>query len=173
MGILGPRQDQKDQDPHRSPHLVTPTSWHILSPPDPQGTAPGPRGGTHVRPHGEAHPGPAPHGKAQSATPTSRRMHFSVTSRRPGGVEQPPARLRGTMENGPTGQMRSSNPPARLRGGLRQDPQISVWSLTSRKDAVWAEGLADGEPWARPGHHQAANGGLRRCRELRVDFACR
>ena len=38
-------------------------------------------------------------------------MRFSVTSRHPGGVGQPPARLRGTMENGSTGQMRSSNPP--------------------------------------------------------------
>ena len=108
VGILGPRQDQEDQDPHRSPHVVTLTSRHILSPldtgpsrclpeglrpaagawrpPDPQGTAPGPRGGTRVRPHGEAHPGPTPHGKAQSAAPTSRRMRLSVTSRRPGGV---------------------------------------------------------------------------------------
>ena len=39
------------------------------------------------------------------------RMRFSVTSRHPGSVEQPPARLRGTMGNGSTGQMRSSNPP--------------------------------------------------------------
>ena len=39
------------------------------------------------------------------------RLRFSVTSRRPGGVGQPPARLRGTMGNGPTGQTRSSNPP--------------------------------------------------------------
>ena len=39
------------------------------------------------------------------------RMRFSVTSRRPGGVGQPPARLRGTMENASTGQMRSRNPP--------------------------------------------------------------
>ena len=38
-------------------------------------------------------------------------MRLSVTSRRPVGVGQPPARLRGTMENGSTGQMRSSNPP--------------------------------------------------------------
>ena len=38
-------------------------------------------------------------------------MRLSVTSRRPGGVGQPPARLRGTMGNGPTGQTRSSNPP--------------------------------------------------------------
>ena len=56
---------------------------------------------------------PAPHGKAHSAIPRSRRLRLSVTSRRPGGVGQPPARLRGTMENASTGQMRSSNhPPA-------------------------------------------------------------
>ena len=47
-------------------------------------------------------------------------------------------------------------PPARLRGGCAGDPQTSVWGLTARKSAVWAEGLADGAPWARPGHHQAA-----------------
>ena len=56
-------------------------------------------------------------------------MRLSVTSRRPGGVGQPPARLRGTMENGSTGQMRSSNPPpdcgadcARVRGS-----RFGVW----------------------------------------------
>ena len=43
-----------------------------------------------------------------------------------GGGAQPPASLRGTMENGPTGQMRSGNPPARLRGGLRRGPQASA-----------------------------------------------
>ena len=59
-------------------------------------------------------------------------------------------------------------PPARLRGGLRQGPQASAWGPAARKSAVWAEGLADGTPWARPGHHQAVSCGLRRCRELRV-----
>ena len=56
-------------------------------------------------------------------------MRFSVTSRCPGGVGQPPARLRGTMENASTGQMRSSNPPpdcgadcARVRGS-----RFGVW----------------------------------------------
>ena len=34
VGILGLRQDQEDQDPHRSPHVVTLTSRHILSPLD-------------------------------------------------------------------------------------------------------------------------------------------
>ena len=121
-----------------------------------------------VRPHGGAPPGPTPHEKAQSAAPTSRRMRLSVTSPLGGGGAQPPASLRGTMESGPTGQMRSSNPPARLRGGLRQGPQASAWGPAARKSAVWAEGLADDTPWARPGHHQAASCGLRRCRELRV-----
>ena len=51
------------------------------------------------------------HGKTHSAIPRSCGLRFSVTSRRPGGVGQPPARLRGTMGNGPTGQTRSSNPP--------------------------------------------------------------
>ena len=148
VGILGPRQDQEDQDPHRSPHLVTLTSRHILSPldtvravacpkdprpatgawrpPDPQGTAPGPRGGTRVRTHGEAHPGPTPHGKAQSAAPTSRRLRFSVTSSPGRRGAQPPASLRGTMENGPTGQMCSHNPPPGCGGvapGPAHDPR--------------------------------------------------
>ena len=58
--------------------------------------------------------------------------------------------------------------PRQAAGGLRRGPQASAWGLAARKDAVWAEGLADGTPWARPGHHQAASCGLRRCRELRV-----
>ena len=70
------------------------------------------------------------------------------------------------MKSGPTGQMRSSNPPPGCGKGCAGDPQTSVWGLTARKSAVWAEGLADGAPWARPGHHQAASCGLRRCQEL-------
>ena len=73
-----------------------------------------------------------PHGKAHSATCASRKgalCHLRLTERRtlrfPDRAEcafpsrrgarevwgNPPARLRGTMENGSTGQMRSSNPP--------------------------------------------------------------
>ena len=72
---------------------------------------------------------PTPHGKAHSAIPRSRRMHFSVTSRRPGGVGQPPARLRGTMENGSTGQMRSSNPPPGCGAGCAgaRKSRFGVW----------------------------------------------
>ena len=63
--------------------------------------------------------------------------------------------------------------PRQPAGGLRQGPQASAWGLAARKGAVWAEGLADGAPWARPGHHQAASCGLRRCRELRISLASR
>ena len=52
--------------------------------------------------------------------PHRARMRFSVTSRRPGGVGQPP--------------------PARLRGGLRGGSQISAWSLVSRKGALCPTG---------------------------------
>ena len=147
----------------------------------------GREGGSRVRPHGEAHPGPTPHGEAQSAAPMSRRMRLSVRGypqsalfrdpnlpecafplrRRPGGAgRDPPAGLRGTMESGSTGQMRSSNPPPGCGGGSRQDPQASAWGPVARKGALWAEGLAEGAPGARSGHHQAASCGLRRCREL-------
>ena len=34
-------------------------------------------------------------------------------------------------------------PPRQAAGGLLQGPQASAWGLTARKDAVWAEGLAD------------------------------
>ena len=88
---------------------------------------------------------------------------------RPGGVgRNPPASLRGTMKSGPTGQMRPGNPPPGCGGVPPGSAGLGLRSGTSRKSAVWAEGLADGAPWARPGHHQAASCGLRRCRKLRL-----
>ena len=128
-------------------------------------------------PHGKAHSGPrpqsTPHGKAYSVGLGGRRVRLSVTSPPEGRGAQPPASLRGTMENASTGQTRSSNPPPACGGGLRQGPQASAWGLAARKGAVWAEGLADGAPWARPGLHQAASCGLRRCRELRIILTSR
>ncbi len=59
-------------------------------------------------------------------------------------------------------------PPASLAGGCAGDPQASAWGPASRKGAVWAEGLAESAPRARPGHHQAASCGLRGCRELSI-----
>ena len=84
----------------------------------------------------------------------------------PGRTPNPQPSCR--LASGPTGQMRSGNRPPSRRDGLRRGPQASAWGLTARKGAVWAEGLADGAPWARPGHHKAASCGLRRCRELRL-----
>ena len=103
--------------------------------PDLRGTAPGLRRRA-VRPCGGAHPGPTPHGKAQSATPTSRRMRLSVTSPPGGRGAQPPASLRGTMKSGPTGQMRSSNPPPGCGGGCAGTRRPQPSGPTARKDAV-------------------------------------
>ena len=87
--------------------------------------------------------------EARGATPRQPAGHYEKWPNWANALVQPPARLRGV-------------PPGSASLGLR--------SGTSRKSAVWAEGLADGAPWARPGHHQAASCGLRRCRELRPDF---
>ena len=94
------------QDSHRSSFCAV-----LIEPKQPgsQGTAPGCGGGPRVRPRGEARP----------AAPTSRRLRFSVTSPPGRRGTKPPASLRGTMENGPTGQTRSSNPPPGC-GGVRR-----------------------------------------------------
>ena len=57
------------------------------------------------------------------------RLRLSVTLRCPGGVGQPPARLRGTMENASTGQMRSSNPPPACGAGCARvrKSRFGVW----------------------------------------------
>ena len=128
-----------------------------------------------------------PHGKAQSAAPASRRMRFSVTSPPGRRGTKPPASLRGTMENGPTGQTRSGNPPPGCGGGApgtrrpRSGAPPSCGGVapgTRRPQPVaWPHGKAQSgqgaslraRPWARPGHHQAASCGLRRCRELRLN----
>ena len=76
---------------------------------------------------------------------------------RPGGVgRNPPASLRGTMENGPTGQTCSRNPPARLAGGCARvrRPRPGARRLTEKRSL--AEGLADGAPCVRPQAAQAS-----------------
>ena len=59
----------------------------------------------------------ASYGKVHSVGLGGCRLRFSVTSPSGRRGTQPPASLRGTMENGPTGQMRSSNPPPGCGGG--------------------------------------------------------
>ena len=103
--------------------------------PDLRGTAPGLRRRA-VRPCGGAHPGPTPHGKAQSEASASRRLRFSVTSPPGRRGAQPPASLRGTMKSGPTGQMRSSNPPPGCGGGCARACKPRPADPAARKDAV-------------------------------------
>ena len=107
-------------------------------------------------PIGKTQFGVASYGKVHSVGLGGCRLRFSVTSPPGRRGTKPPASLRGTMENGPTGQMRSGNPPPGCGGGCAGDPQALAWGLDARKGAVWAEGLAEGTPWAKPGHHQAA-----------------
>ena len=122
----------------------------------------------------------APHGKARSATRASRKSavwlvrgsqnapfredpcpECAFPSRR-GAREvwgNPPARLRGTMENVSTGQMRSSNPPPGCGvgcAGVRRS-RLGVWShvkaqsvpVTSRKGALRATARMQSAPLAR------------------------
>ena len=53
----------------------------------------------------------------RSLRPPRRAVRFSVTSPPGRRGTKPPASLRGTMENGSTGQMRSGNPPPSCGGG--------------------------------------------------------
>ena len=64
-------------------------------------------------------------------------MRFSVTSRRLGGVGQPPRQAAGHYGECLNWANALEQPPARLRGGLREGPQISAWSLAPRKGALW------------------------------------
>ena len=93
--------------------------------------------------------------------------------RRPRGAGRNPPPACGALWRMPQLGKRARATPRQPAGGLRQGPQASAWGLAARKGAVWAEGLADGAPWARPGHHQAASCGLRRCRELRIILTSR
>ena len=63
-------------------------------------------------------------------------MCLSVTSRRPGGMGQPPRQAAGHYGECLNWANALEQPPARLRGGLRECPQISVRNLASRKSAL-------------------------------------
>ena len=67
-------------------------------------------------PIGKTQFGVASYGKAHSVGLGGCRLRFSVTSPPGRRGTQPPASLRGTMENGSTGQTRSSNPPPACGG---------------------------------------------------------
>ena len=84
-----------------------------------------------------------------------RRVRLSVTSPPGRRGTKPPAGLRGTMESGPTGQMRSGNPPPGCGGGCAGDPQASVWGPAKLR------GVYAGARKPRPGtwpHGKAQSG---------------
>ena len=74
-------------------------------------------------------------------------MRFSVTSRRPGGVGQPPRQAAGHYGECLNWANALEQPPARLRGGLRGGSQISVRSLASRKGALCPTGGLQNAPF--------------------------
>ena len=87
-------------------------------------------------------------------------MRLSVTLRRPGGVGQPPARLRGTMENASTGQTRSSNPPPACGAGCAK--------VRRSRFGVWPHGKAHS---ARPVGSKCAFPS-QRDRKMRLSVEC-
>ena len=104
----------------------------------------------------------------RSLRPPRRAECVFPSHHRPGGAgPNPPPACGALWKMAQLGKRARASPPPGC-GGVRQGPQAPAWDLAARKDAVWAEGLADGAPWARPGYHQAARCGLRRCRELRI-----
>ena len=82
---------------------------------------------------------PTPHGKAHPATPRSRTLRPCVTLPPTGGCgANPPARLRGTVKNGPTGQMRSRNPPLGCGADRTRVRKPGLeFGLTERRTLRW------------------------------------
>ena len=98
-------------------------------------------------PHAKAHSGGSEDPKVRLTVRVSYRVRFSVRHgmqtapfrdvATPGRCGATPRQAAGHYGNWLNWTNALEKPPARLRGGLRQGPQISVWSLTSRKDALW------------------------------------
>ena len=107
-----------------------------------------------------------PPGRRGAQPPRQAAGHYEKWLNWANALEQPPRQPAGHYGKWLNWANALEQPPARLRGGSCQGPQASAWGPAARKGAVWAEGLADGAPWVRPGHHQAASCGLRRYREL-------
>ena len=138
----------------------------------------------------------APHGKARSATRASRKSavwlvrgsqnapfredpcpECAFPSRR-GAREvwgNPPARLRGTMENASTGQMRSSNPPPGCGvgcAGVRKS-RLGVWSHgKAHSEALWPSHLTKNRT-LQPVPHQKPQFGWSEARRTRLSVRTR
>ena len=103
--------------------------------PDLRGTAPGLRRRA-ARPCGGAQLGSTPHGKAQSAAPTSRRLRFSITLPPGRRGAQPPRQPAGHYGKWANWANALEQPPARLRGGCAGACRPRPSGPTAWKDAV-------------------------------------
>ena len=128
-----------------------------------RGPAPGPRAASR---RGASWPDASRKGAVCGPHVAQSALFRHVAAREAWGATPPPAC--GALWRVAQLGKRARATPRQAAGGLRRGPQASAWGPAARKSAVWAEGLADDTSWARPGHHQAASCGLRRCRELRV-----
>ena len=101
-----------------------------------------------------------------SVTPTSQNALFRYAAAREARGATPPPACGALWKVAQLGKCARATPPPGCGGGCDRVRKPRPGALTARKDAVWAEGFAEGAPGVRPGHHQAASCGLRRCREL-------
>ena len=138
----------------------------------------------------------APHGKAQFGWFEARRMRLSVRTRAQNALSRdvprpecafpsrrgarevwgnPPARLRGTMENVSTGQMRSSNPPPGCGvgcAGVRKS-RLGVWSHgKAHSEALWPSHLTKNRT-LQPVPHQKPQFGWSEARRTRLSVRTR
>ena len=138
----------------------------------------------------------APHGKAQFGWSEARRMRLSVRTRAQNALSRdvprpvrafpsrrgarevwgnPPARLRGTMENASTGQMRSSNPPPGCGvgcAGVRKS-RLGVWSHgKAHSEALWPSHLTKNRT-LQPVPHQKPQFGWSEARRMRLSVRTR
>ena len=123
----------------------------------PAGTAPGPRAAPR---RGASRPGTSRKGAVCGPRVVQTALFRHIAAREAwGATPRQPAGHYGKWLNWANA---SGQPPARLAGGCARARKPRPG--TSRKSAVWAEGLAESARRARPGHHQAASCGLRRRR---------
>ena len=147
-------------------------------------------------PHQKAHSAPAPHQKPQFGWSEARRMRLSVRTRAQNALSRdvprpecafpsrrgarevwgnPPARLRGTMENASTGQIRSSNPPPGCGvgcAGVRKS-RLGVWSHgKAHSEALWPSSLTE-KRTLQPVPHGKAQFGWSEARRMRLSVRTR
>ena len=109
----------------------------------------------------------APFGHVEVASPAQNALFRYVAAREAWDTTPPPAC--GALWKMAQLGKRARATPRQAAGGVApgtRRPRPA--GPASRKGAVWAEGLAESAPRARPGHHQAASCGLRGCRELSI-----